>query len=411
MPREGALVIDDLVRGQVEFQWAREQDHVIQRTDGSCLYHLANVVDDQDFQISHVIRAEEHLSNTPRQIFIAQGLGYPLPQYAHLPYVAEPGSRNKLSKRKLDKYLKNRDFADLMDRGRTIAQALGHVARPEQLQPGDRRFLRADRLSARRDPQLLGAAGLVAGRQAGGFSRDEMIENFSLERVNKAPASFDPEETLAFQDRYMQRLPLDEKLRHDAALPGAGRAGAPRPRPRIRERGRPAACGRPTIASRWPATCSTTRNSSWPTISFPTTRKRPTNGCASRKSPNCWPGCGSGSPRPARSSRPRWRPWSIEFAESSGVKIGEIVHPVAGGSHRQGGGLWIVRYPGDSGKDRCLARIDRALGWLKVQGGLPQKQNRLMLQHNVSASVMLKHNLRMPLTLSPGWFSKMEIVR
>ena len=112
MPREGALVIDDLVRGRVEFQWAREQDHVIQRTDGSCLYHLANVVDDHDFQISHVIRAEEHLSNTPRQIFIAQALGYPLPQYAHLPFVAEPGSRNKLSKRKLDKYLKNRDFAE-----------------------------------------------------------------------------------------------------------------------------------------------------------------------------------------------------------------------------------------------------------------------------------------------------------
>ena len=125
MPREGTLVIDDLIRGRVEFQWAREQDHVIQRTDGSCLYHLANVVDDHDFEITHVIRAEEHLSNTPRQIFIAQALGYPLPQYAHLPFVAEPGSRNKLSKRKLDKYLKNRDFAELMERGRTIAQAWG----------------------------------------------------------------------------------------------------------------------------------------------------------------------------------------------------------------------------------------------------------------------------------------------
>ena len=97
MPREGTLVIDDLVRGDVEFEWAREQDHVIQRADGTCLYHLASVVDDFDFEISHVIRAEEHLSNTPRQIFIAQSLGYPLPEYAHLPYVAEPGSKNKLS--------------------------------------------------------------------------------------------------------------------------------------------------------------------------------------------------------------------------------------------------------------------------------------------------------------------------
>lgn len=92
MPREGTLVIADHIRGNVEFEWAREQDHVIQRADGTCLYHLASVVDDEDFKITHVIRAEEHLSNTPRQIFIAQSLGYRLPEYAHLPFVAEPAS-------------------------------------------------------------------------------------------------------------------------------------------------------------------------------------------------------------------------------------------------------------------------------------------------------------------------------
>ena len=57
-------------------------------------------------KITHVIRAEEHLSNTPRQIFIAQGLGYALPEYAHVPFVAEPGSKNKLSKRKIAQYLR-----------------------------------------------------------------------------------------------------------------------------------------------------------------------------------------------------------------------------------------------------------------------------------------------------------------
>ena len=91
MPREGKLVLDDLIRGRVEFDWAQEQDHVVQRIDGSCLYHLASTVDDHAMHISHVIRAEEHLSNTPRQVFIAQALGYELPQYAHLPFVAEPG--------------------------------------------------------------------------------------------------------------------------------------------------------------------------------------------------------------------------------------------------------------------------------------------------------------------------------
>src|SRR5262245_60865947 len=64
MPRAGTLVLSDLVRGVVEFQWAQEQDHVIQRADGTFIYHLASVVDDYDFGVTHVIRAEEHLSNT-----------------------------------------------------------------------------------------------------------------------------------------------------------------------------------------------------------------------------------------------------------------------------------------------------------------------------------------------------------
>ena len=70
MPREGRCEFDDVVRGHVQFEWGLEQDHVIRRADGSYLYHLASTVDDHDFQVTHVIRAVEHLSNTPRQIFI-----------------------------------------------------------------------------------------------------------------------------------------------------------------------------------------------------------------------------------------------------------------------------------------------------------------------------------------------------
>src|SRR5262249_55305399 len=69
MPREGTCVIQDHIRGEVTVEWAREQDHVIQRADGTVLYNLASVVDDFDMKITHVIRAEEHLSNTPRQVF------------------------------------------------------------------------------------------------------------------------------------------------------------------------------------------------------------------------------------------------------------------------------------------------------------------------------------------------------
>jgi len=171
MPREGELLIKDLVRGEVRFQWAREQDHVIQRADGSCLYHLATVVDDHDMQISHVIRAEEHLPNTPRQIFIAQSLGYPLPEFAHLPYVAEPGSKNKLSKRKLEKYLKNRDFAQLKKHGETIAERLQMPTEADTFNPV---IVEANRFPSRRPAKLPAAARLVARRpDRGVFSRGD----------------------------------------------------------------------------------------------------------------------------------------------------------------------------------------------------------------------------------------------
>ena len=65
----------------MEVAWAGEQDIVIQRSNGTVTYNLANVVDDFDMKITHVIRAEEHLSNTPRQIFMLEGLGYPRPEY------------------------------------------------------------------------------------------------------------------------------------------------------------------------------------------------------------------------------------------------------------------------------------------------------------------------------------------
>jgi glutamyl-tRNA synthetase len=212
MPREGTLVIDDLVRGQVEFAWAREQDHVIQRADGSCLYHLANVVDDHDFQITHVIRAEEHLSNTPRQAFIAQALGYPLPQYAHLPFVAEPGSRNKLSKRKLDKYLKNKDFAELMQHGERILRQVGADRPPEILNPVMVDFYELVGYLPEAIINYLALLGWSLDDRTEVFSTRELIDVFSLERVNKAPASFDPKKLRAFQERYMMALPVDRKV-------------------------------------------------------------------------------------------------------------------------------------------------------------------------------------------------------
>jgi len=212
IPREGSLVLDDQVRGRVEFEWAREQDHVIQRADGTCLYHLASVVDDYDFKITHVIRAEEHLSNTPRQVFIAQGLGYPLPVYAHLPYVAEPGSKNKLSKRKLDKYLKNRDFAQVNEHGLAIAKLLGLETTADTFNPVIVDFYEQVGYLPDAIINYLMLLGWSLDDKTEYLSRQEMIAHFSLERVNQSPASFDPKKLWSFQEEYMRRLSSDEKL-------------------------------------------------------------------------------------------------------------------------------------------------------------------------------------------------------
>jgi len=194
------------------FDWALEQDHVIQRADGSCLYHLASTVDDHDFDITHVIRAVEHLSNTPRQICIAEGLGYSLPRYAHLPYVAEPGSAEKLSKRKLDKYLKHQEFKKIYDHGARIMDALGVQTSPETFNPVVVDFYREVGYRPGALVNYLLLLGWSLDDKTETFSREEMVRHFSLERVNAAAASFDPQKLLAFQERDMNAVPLVEKV-------------------------------------------------------------------------------------------------------------------------------------------------------------------------------------------------------
>ncbi len=223
MPDEGKLAIDDLVRGRVEFDWAGEQDHIVQRADGSCLYHLASVVDDHDMQITHVIRAEEHLSNTPRQMFIARSLGYELPRYAHLPYVAEPGSKTKLSKRKLKKYLKNRDFAQLLEHGRSIAERMGLEPDPETFNPVIVDFYQQVGYLPEAIVNYLALLGWSLDDKTGHFTRDALVEVFSLDRVNKGPASFDAQKLRAVQERHMLEVPIDQKVA--LSLPYLEKAG------------------------------------------------------------------------------------------------------------------------------------------------------------------------------------------
>lgn len=223
MPREGNCVIEDLVRGTVTVAWETEQDHVIARADGSPLYHLASVIDDHEFGITHVVRAEEHLPNTPRQIFILEALGYERPAFAHLPYVAEPGGTAKLSKRKLAKYLKNKDFADLLAHGQRIAERCNIETSDDTFNPVIVDFYRDIGFSAEALLNYLVLLGWSLDGEREKFTLKEMVEHFSLKRVTKSPASFDPQKLMAFQADLFADLPHEDRL--SAVAPFAISAG------------------------------------------------------------------------------------------------------------------------------------------------------------------------------------------
>jgi glutamyl-tRNA synthetase len=140
-----------------------------------------------------------------------EALGYPRPVYAHLPFVAEPGSKNKLSKRKLDKYLKNRDFAQLVEHGRTIAAAIGHAVDADGFNPVIVDFYRTVGYLPEAIVNYLSLLGWSLDDKTEHFSQQELIEKFTLERVVKSPASFDPKKLQAFEDWHFQQLPLEQK--------------------------------------------------------------------------------------------------------------------------------------------------------------------------------------------------------
>ena len=97
VPLARMVVIEDLIRGHVEWQTDLLGDPVILRPDGRALYNFATVVDDVAMKITHVVRAAEHLSNTPIQVLVYEALEYPTPHFAHVPVVNEPNSKKKLS--------------------------------------------------------------------------------------------------------------------------------------------------------------------------------------------------------------------------------------------------------------------------------------------------------------------------
>lgn len=367
MPREGDCQFHDLIRGDVSFAWSQEQDHVIQRADGTCLYHLASAVDDHDFQITHVIRAVEHLSNTPRQIFIMQGLGYQLPEFAHLPYVAEPGSANKLSKRKIAQYLKHADFKKLHEHALSIAQQIGHPTTPETFNPVVVDFYRVAGYLPEAIVNYLLLLGWSLDDKREDFSRQEMIEHFSLERVNRAPASFDPKKLWAFQERQMKQVPLKQKV--PLVLPYAQQTGwIPTPTP----------CDMGPYLTQIVAAAGDRIKAAGDILQFPEffvvddqlvydekdfVKQMTAAGAVERL-------------QLVREMLAIVEPYDAGVLEESvkdlvqrqGWQLGQIIHPLRVAITGKSVGLGLYEALVILGRDRCLARIDRAIGRARQAG-------------------------------------------
>ena len=172
----GNVTFTDLIRGEVTVDTTDLGDFVIARAIDDPLYHFAVVVDDGDEGVTHVLRAEEHISNTPRQILIIEALGFTRPIYAHFPLILAP-DRSKLSKRKHGASIEN-------------YRAQGFI--PEAL------------------INYLALLGWNPGTEKELFTLDELMNEFSFERVQKAGAIFDEQKLRWFNKEHLRLLTAEE---------------------------------------------------------------------------------------------------------------------------------------------------------------------------------------------------------
>jgi glutamyl-tRNA synthetase len=220
--RAQKVAIDDQIRGGVEWDCGLIADPVICRSDGSPLYNFATVVDDIHLKISHVIRAEEHLTNTAVQLLIYDALGMPTPEFAHIPFVAAPGTTKKLSKRDLGKYRNNPQFKKLFDIADQVLPRLG-LAVSEALNPVMVSFYEEVGFLPEAVLNGLSRLGWSLDDKTENMSLPFVVEHFTLDRVVKAPAGLDPDKLLAYQEHWMGRLSLEQKVA--GCLPYLVRAG------------------------------------------------------------------------------------------------------------------------------------------------------------------------------------------
>lgn len=173
-PRKGEVVVEDQVRGRVVFQNSELDDLIIARSDGSSTYNFTVIIDDFDMEITHVIRGDDHLNNTPRQMNMLAALDAKPPTYAHLPMILGPDGA-KLSRRHGAV-----DIRDYRDQGFLPEAMLNYLVR----------------------------LGWSHGDQEV-FSRDEMIDLFDVSDVNQSASSFNPEKLRWLNQQYIIATPVD----------------------------------------------------------------------------------------------------------------------------------------------------------------------------------------------------------
>jgi glutamyl-tRNA synthetase len=174
-PRDGSTIVDDAVKGRVVFDNQELDDLIIARSDGTPTYNFCVVVDDIDMDITHIIRGDDHLANTPRQILLYHALGHSLPQFAHVPLILGT-DKARLSKRHgATSVMAYRDMGYLPEAVLNYLVRLGWSHGDQEI-----------------------------------FARDELIEKFSLESVGKSAGVFNPEKFLWVNSYYLRERPLSQ---------------------------------------------------------------------------------------------------------------------------------------------------------------------------------------------------------
>jgi glutamyl-tRNA synthetase len=187
MPAE-TIVVEDRIRGRVEFPQEALDDFVLVRSDGHPLYHFCVCVDDTEMGITHVIRGDDHLANTPKHVALFRALGAPVPQFAHLGMILGT-DRKKLSKR---------------HGAAAVEEWRDEGILPEAL------F------------NFLALLGWAPGEDREILTRQDMEREFTLDRVGASPSVFDPEKLLWMNAQYIARMPAEELLSRSAPFSAGG---------------------------------------------------------------------------------------------------------------------------------------------------------------------------------------------